>query len=323
MSKEKLLLGVSGGLAVLAAALGIMLATSAQPSPTATNPPPDAEIRQGTPDPSSGEGERTIARAGDRLLEESGFIAGLQKEFGDEYVRRWLERTVVHLEAQALGIDVDRNDIDEELERMQIGYESEAQFYRVMKEQLGMTEPQLREDALQRLLLEGIATYNVDVTEADVEQYIQEHPEEFALQKEVRYAQVVTAGAEEARRVLQMVGEGVDFALLAKDLSLDELTAPNGGDSGWIGLKDPFLLPAIAEQLAAMAVGDISEPLQISDNRWVVLMFLGRRTIDPLDDSNVRKQLKKELALAAAPSLFDVVEKLLKKYNAVDFIEDD
>ncbi|TLS48621.1 hypothetical protein FE782_29830 [Paenibacillus antri] len=328
MSREKWLWGLCGVLAALSAALAVLLAVSG-PSGGEAAPPPPAEGVQpdgqgsGTSGAGDGSEKRKIAQAGSVTLYEDEFLEKLRNAFGAEFVRHWLKETVVRLEAQSLGISVTRGDIDDELNRMQIGYESEAEFYRVMREQLGMSEQALRDDALYRLMLEGVATARIQVTEADVEAYIEDNPEEFAPMHDIRYALIVVDSKERANLVLQQLGEGVAFDLLAKDVSLDETTAAAGGDSGWVSADDPFIPLEAAEALGEMSVGDVSPPLRLDDDRWMIVTLLGRRTIDPLDDSNVREELKRELALAQAPSLFDVEAMLLEKYNAVDFLDGD
>ncbi|MCI3923245.1 peptidyl-prolyl cis-trans isomerase [Paenibacillus sp. TRM 82003] len=325
MSREKLLWGISGGLAILTVVLAVLLAyayTSA-PATNAEETPVEPPSTNGPSTPAPTGSAPPVAEAGGVKLSEEVFVEGLRESFGDEFVQQWLRRTVVRLEAQALGVDISRGEIDDELNRMQVGYESEAEFYRVMRDQLGMTRQELRDDALYRLMLEAIATVRIEVTDADVEAYIEANADLFAPEREMRYAQIVVDTQAQAEKVLEELGSGVDFALLAKDVSLDEGTAAAGGDSGWVSAADPFILEAFVERLGDMDVGDVSEPLRLTDERWAIVTLLGRRTIDPLDDSNVREELRRELALSKAPSLFDVEAKLLKKYNAVDFLEGD
>jgi len=328
MSKEKLLWTVCIGLAVLSAVLGVLLfqavAGGSKGNSNADPTPPSSSISQPGPGTANGEEEpkRPVAQAGDIALEEDAFLEGLKEMYGAEYVNHWLKRTVVQLEAQALGISISRSDIDDELERMQIGYDSPEEYFRVMREQLGLTEETLRNDALYRLMLEGIATYHIEVTDADVERYIEENPEEFAPVHEIRYAQIATATEEQSMRVLEQLENGVDFGLLAKDVSIDSATSADGGDSGWVAADDPFIAEEIALALEQMNVGDVEGPLKLSDH-WVIVTLLGRRTIDPLDDSSVKETLRREIALSQAPSLFEVEAYLLKKYNAVDFLGQD
>lgn len=326
MSREKFLWIMCGGLAIVAAALAILLVNELQSArPPSETPPAEPENALSEKEPASSEPAepRAIAAAGTEVLAEDVFFQGLKTAYGRQYVRDWLERTVVRLEAQALGVGIGRSEVDEELRRMQVGYESEQQFYRIMEEQLGLSRQQLRDDALHRLQLEAIATANVNVSNSDVEQYIQEHPDEFSPYQEIRYAQIVVDSEEAAARVLERLDQGADFALLARDVSQDGATADEGGDSGWVSADDPFIPDEVRGLLASMSVGDVSASFPLAEDGWWIVMLMGRRTINPLDDSDVRESLRRELALAQAPSLFDVVDALLEKYNAVDFLEDD
>ena len=72
-----------------------------------------------------------------------------------------LDRDAIQMEADELGFKLTRADIDDELKRMQQGYESEELFYKSMKEQVGMSELELRQDVNYKLLLERIATKDI------------------------------------------------------------------------------------------------------------------------------------------------------------------
>jgi foldase protein PrsA len=117
--------------------------------------------------------------------------------------------------------------------------------------------------------------------------------------------------------------EGVDFALLAQDVSVDTSTASSGGDVGWVREDDPFIVPEATAALQKLKLGEISLPILMADDRWVIVMLTGKRVVNPMDDSRLREMLRKELALSQAPSLFDVVEGLLARYDAVDFVGND
>ena len=80
-----------------------------------------------------------------------------------------LDRYAIQMEADELGFKLTRADIDDELKRMQQGYESEELFYKSMKEQVGMSEPELRQDVNYKLLLERIATKDIHVTDEEIQ----------------------------------------------------------------------------------------------------------------------------------------------------------
>jgi foldase protein PrsA len=307
MSKDKLLWGVIAVLAVISAILAWLL-FSAQQLPS-TNEPNNEQ--------------RVVAQAGNVVLMEDEFLEGLRATYEDEYIQQWLERVVVRLEAQKLAIIVSQAEIEDELQRMQVGYDSEAEFYKVMQEQLGLSNQDVRDDIVHRLALEEIAIFDIEVSESDIERYIADNPEEFAPRLEVRYSQIISASEADSEQVLEQLREGVDFALLAQDVSVDTSTASSGGDVGWVREDDPFIVPEATAALQKLKLGEISLPILMADDRWVIVMLTGKRVVNPMDDSRLREMLRKELALSQAPSLFDVVEGLLARYDAVDFVGND
>ena len=59
------------------------------------------------------------------------------------------------------------------------GYDSEQAYFDEMKSQLGLTRQELELEAGYRLLLEKIATSGIQVKDADIELYWDEHREDF------------------------------------------------------------------------------------------------------------------------------------------------
>ena len=79
---------------------------------------------------------------------------------------------------------------------------------------------------------------------------------------------------------LERIRAGEDFGELAKLLS-DGPTAPVGGDLGWAG--PGTFVPEFEETVAAMDIGDISEPFR-SPFGWHIVELLDRRVYDNTED---------------------------------------
>ena len=112
----------------------------------------------------------------------------------------------------------------------------------------------------------------VEVGDADIEAYYQEHVDEYHHHEQIKIAYVLlprtpTAAdsartAKEIKELHQQVLEGADFAGLAEALSEDEGTAANGGDLGTFGrgrMVKPFEDAAFGLQ-----AGEVSAPVQTS-----------------------------------------------------------
>lgn len=315
MSREKLLWGAIGALVATAATYAVLLVFPPHSWPENRTGAPSSPDNRSTQPPVSSSPD-PVAVVGDLKLSREQYFSDLDRQYGKGYVQEWMERSAVRLEAQALGIDVQQEEIEQELERMQSGYDSEEQFYRTMEEQLGLTKEQLRDDALYRLQLEKIAMNGVAVTDSEVERYIAEHPEEYGPVIEIRLAQILTEKADEAEAVLERLGQGFEFGQLAREFSIDVDTGNDGGDLGWITADDPFVSDEVLETADQMQVGEVSGVIPLDDGLYAVITVLGRRTLRSEDDSAVREQVRHDLLLAKAPSMNDVLARLLEKWDA-------
>ncbi|QBR85203.1 molecular chaperone SurA [Legionella israelensis] len=95
-----------------------------------------------------------------------------------------------------------------------------------------------------------------------------------------------TAGMtpEEARKqvnnIYQQLKAGKDFALMAKQYSLDATSAVKGGDLGWV--KPGELVPEFEDTMNKLPLNKVSEPVK-SQFGWHLIQVLGRKKEDDSD----------------------------------------
>src|SRR6266446_2917437 len=106
------------------------------------------------------------------------------------------------------------------------------------------------------------------VTDADAEAYFKEHRAEFEKPKRLKTAHILvrvppTGGSEAENKSKAKVEEairrakaGEDFGKLARELSEDTATAPQGGDLGFVGKGE--MVPQFEEAVFALKKGEMS-----------------------------------------------------------------
>jgi foldase protein PrsA len=307
MRNVKRLWGVIAGLAICMVVLICLLIARSSTQP-------DHNILQHTQEPNIN--ERVVAKIGNREFTLGDLQKALEKHHGAEMLNQLLDREAIRLEGIEAGIQIKDSEIERELRRMQQGYQSEAQFYEAMVEQLGMTKEELREDVYYKLLLEAIATRNVTVSDIEVNEYIRTHPDEFKNKVELDIQQIIVPDQEQANKVLAEIAKGADFAILARDRSLDHATANGGGELGWVVEDDPFVPLGIMNAAKGLKVGGVSTPITV-DNGLAIIRLRNRREKSNPDASFIRETVRKELALQQAPPLKDVVKSIREKRGAV------
>ncbi|MBW7477428.1 peptidyl-prolyl cis-trans isomerase [Paenibacillus oenotherae] len=312
MKKDQVLRGVVLLQAVCMIVLAVVVVTQVMAASEPMAPPVD-EKDEGTDQASVADG--IAATVGSEQITSAALIGQLRRQYGDSVLRTLMVRAAIRLEAEAYSLSISTEELGEELTNAMSGYEDEEHFYEAMKQQLALTPEAIEEDIQYRLLLEKIAIRSIDVTDSEVEDYIESNPEEFQPRTQYRLSWIVARNKRDAEDILQMLDAGEDFALLARTYSLDELTAYSGGDLGMIDGDDPFLDEAILDAASQLEPGAWSVPIKIDEGQAIIYLA-EKRVTEQLDERRLREAARKQLALSQAQPLQQVEEELLSKYGA-------
>lgn len=274
--------------------------------------PPDSDKH---PDQSQNGGEtRIVATVGTKNITIGEVEEQLIQKYGNQQLNQMIDQEVIRAEAETQGIVVSESEIQQELERMQQGYDSESQFYELMKEQLGFTPEALKKDVYNKLLGDKITIQGIVITDQEVEAYMLAHQEEFKPRVQLKLQHIVSANREQAQRALDDLAKGQSFAQVARERSLDDATRDSGGDLGWLDDDDPFIHPAVMKAAISLKPGEVSKPVE-ADGRYVIVRVADRKEQSKGSQEVLREQVRKELALREAPPLKETLENLRKKWN--------
>ncbi len=207
--------------------------------------------------------------------------------------RQVLERLVLDKAqlqlAASTGMRVDELQLDRAVQRVAQNNNMTLAELRRALERDGVEFERFRAELREQILLTRLREREVDdrvqVSEAEVDLYLEEHKASLAAKVEYDVAHVLVRVPEQARpeqveqararaeRVRDEARAGGDFARLAASHS-DAGDALQGGALGW---RAPGRLPELfAEALAGMQPGAVSEPLR-SPAGFHVVKLLGRR----------------------------------------------
>ena len=132
-------------------------------------------------------------------------------------------------------------------------------FLTGLKAATGLGESFIRDNKRDQLLYERFR--NIAIAAANIP----------PTSLQVNARQIVVATEDDAKKVVERLKAGEDFAALAKSVSVDDATKDQGGDLGWFaqGAKDPILERAAF----SLPANSISDPLKIGD-QWTVLQVV-------------------------------------------------
>ncbi|WP_217597007.1 peptidylprolyl isomerase [Cohnella sp. GbtcB17] len=295
-------------------ALAAEAGCTAKPAHTA-EPPGTEPIPSGSMTGAPGGAGDTVAIVGETRITRKQLLDALLGAYGEQTLRTMMLRVAVQKEAQAAGISIAEDAVDRELRKASEGYESLEAFYDARRQQLGMSREDVRDDILYKLQLEALAIRGVVATDADADQYMTDHPEEFAPKEELKLSHIVVERQKDAEHLLDLLQQGEDFAKLAVENSQDADTAADGGNLGWVETGDPFVAPELLAAAVKLEIGEAAGPIR-TDAGYEVVLVAGRRGTGEQDAQAEREEAKRQYALSVAPPLSEVEQSLLDKYGA-------
>jgi foldase protein PrsA len=201
----------------------------------------------------------TVASVGNEKITRQEWLNELETKYGEETLRDLIDKKVITTLAKEHKIKVTEDELEQELNMYKALY--------------GMQENVSGEEWEERvrisLLLEELLTKDAKISEEDLRTYYQENLDLFDLPSSYHLSQIVVKTQSEAEQTIKELEEGSSFIALAMERSLDEFSANEGGDLGYIREDDETMAPLI-EAAKEMAPGNWSAPIQL-DHGYAVL----------------------------------------------------
>ena len=155
-----------------------------------------------------------------------------------EFLNRLIERKMLLREAQRKRIKIRVDEIKKRVEALRADYGKDV---RAMIASQGVDFEKWQADLWEDIMIERLIRREINrhttVALSEVLRYYQENPQEFEKPEQVRVRQIVVATEEDAKKVVELLQNGADFAALAHEKS----TAPEaekGGDLGYFAMGE-------------------------------------------------------------------------------------
>jgi peptidyl-prolyl cis-trans isomerase D len=127
---------------------------------------------------------------------------------------------------------------------------------------------------------EELETFAVENAER-IDRLYQQRIEQFIQPEEVRARHILLTGEDSATRaqaLLERIGQGEDFAALAREHSDDLATKPQGGDLGFF--PRGRMLPEFEEVAFALEPGETSEPVETARGMHLIRLEERRASVE-------------------------------------------
>ncbi len=228
-----------------------------------------------------------------------------------------LERDIKHLPdfAQKLfeGPDGRRKFLDEMIkkellyqEAVKKGVDKDPEYVRKLEEFKKLT--------LIGQLLEKEIEVKARVTEQDVKDYYEKHQDELAAVSQIKASHILVKTEEDAKKILERLKKGEDFAAAARKSSIDPGSAANGGDLGYFSSGQ--MVPEFESAAAKLKVGEVSsEPVKTKFG-YHIIKVTDKKKGKPVEFEKIKGVLFQRVSAERQKEFFDsYIENLKKSYK--------
>jgi len=241
----------------------------------------------------------------------NGCASSSQRDLDDEVVARINDEVVTRKELErffAIPEDIEP-DVKKMIEQRYLNPDNRQSFLnRLITRKLLLQEAKRRglderadfQERVRKFIegellkeLENEIERTVAVSERELREYYDTHREKYLTPVMVRLQQIRVENEHEAKKLLEELTEGEDFAQLAKVRSTD-LFATAGGDIGYY--PEHSLVPEVRRVVSKMRVGDVSGIIQRPGD-YVIVKLADRRKSMLMAFEEVKEKIRAELLL--------------------------
>ncbi|MEH7074863.1 peptidyl-prolyl cis-trans isomerase [Neobacillus drentensis] len=233
--------------------------------------------------------EEPVATIGKKSILRQEWLNELEARYGKDVLKEMVNQKVVEEMAAKYKIKVWSQDVERELRMLQATTNS-------FTKQNNKNEKRWKEQIRTNLLLEELLTKDVKVSTGELESYYEKNKDLFNVPSAYHVSQIVVASLDEADKTLQELAQGSDFSTLAMERSIDEFSANEGGDIGYISEGDERYPSQYIEIVKELKKDEYSQPVQVEEG-YAILKLEKKITGRTYTFADVKEQIRRQIAI--------------------------
>ncbi len=273
-----------------------------------------------------------LARVSEETILVSEFTQAMRRE-GEKYgpevskdPKRWneikqvlledlIQKKILLQEAAREGLVVTDEELEREILKLKSHYTEKA-FQQVLEERkidyVAWRELKRANLLVDRLIREKRFP-EIEVPEASLRDYYDQHLKEFTQPEAVKVRQILTDTQEKAEAILKRLQMGENFASLARSLSI----APDRRRGGDLGFFSRGTFPKEFEVCFDLKEGELS-PIVSSLYGFHIFKLIEKRVETPVPFEDVKAQIEGWLIEKAREEAFQSYYQNLRQHSAVE-----
>jgi foldase protein PrsA len=232
--------------------------------------------------------KETVAEIGNKSISRQEWLTELEERYGEETLRDLVDQEVVRQMADDYEIKVSDKAVERELNIYKAMYSS--------AENEPKSEDKWKQQIKYSLLLEELLTKDVKVSEDDMKAFYEQNKSLFDIPASYHVSQIVIETKKEAEAAVKELKDGSSFDALAMERSIDEFSANQGGDIGFINEEDERVAPQVVEAAKSLKTEEWTGPVKL-ENGFAIVYLHEKLEGKKYDFKEVKNQIRRQMAL--------------------------
>ncbi|WP_059174216.1 peptidyl-prolyl cis-trans isomerase [Bacillus sp. FJAT-27445] len=232
----------------------------------------------------------TVATVGKGSISREEWLKELESRYGEDTLRELVDREVISQMAKKYKITVPKADVERELRMFQTAYGGASSLkgedVRKWKRQIELS-----------LLLEEILTKDAVVSETEMQRYYEKNKSLFDVQAAYHLSHIVVKTKEEANQAIKELEGGSGFETLARERSVDEFTAGEGGDLGFIQVGDERFPSEYIQAAQKLKQDQWSSPIKAGQG-YAIIKLHAKMEEKKYSFKEVKDEIRRQIALS-------------------------
>ncbi|MBA4538409.1 peptidyl-prolyl cis-trans isomerase [Bacillus aquiflavi] len=236
-----------------------------------------------------GKADETVATVGKETITRQEWLKEIEVRYGREVLEDLVNQKVIELAVDKYGIKMSDKKLEQELTMLKTIY---GPYY----QNQSIDEERWKEQIKYTLFLEELLTKDVKVSEKELKKYYLENKRRFNIPPSYHISQIIVKTKKEAEQVIKELKDGSNFSVLAMERSIDEFSANQGGDLGYVSKDDERFSPAFFLEIEKLKPGQWSKPSKIEQG-YVIVLLHERIKGKKYSYKEVKDQIRRQIAL--------------------------
>lgn len=233
-----------------------------------------------------GKGE-TVATIGNKEITRQEWLDEMEIRYGQSTLREMIDQKVIEQMAKRHHIAVNEEDVEREWTMLK----TTSYIYGHAED-----EEQLKQQIKNSLLLEELITKDVAVSAEELRNYYHQNKSLFVNPTSYHLSQIIVKTKAEAQQTVKELKQGSSFAVLAMERSIDEFSAYQGGDIGFVSKEDGKISDDTVSEMEKLKDGEWSKPVKTEEG-YVIYLLHERVPAKKYSFEQVKNQIRRQIAI--------------------------